>query len=164
MNSMRHFLCTALTLVNISLLVAQESATLSLEGEVLYPRTLTMKYLTSMDSTTLAIKDSDGLGHDFKGVPLAVILEKAGVTMGPELRGENLAKYVLVTAADGYEVLFSLPEIDPLFSQNNVILAYEMDGQPLPQGHGPFRLVVPQDKRHARWIREIRSIKVVFAQ
>jgi DMSO/TMAO reductase YedYZ molybdopterin-dependent catalytic subunit len=69
-----------------------------------------------------------------------------------------------VRAADGYEVIFALPEIDPEFTAQTILLAYEVDGKPLPKGEGPFRLVVPNDKKHARWIREITTITVTFSK
>jgi DMSO/TMAO reductase YedYZ molybdopterin-dependent catalytic subunit len=80
------------------------------------------------------------------------------------LRGENLGKYVLVKASDGYEVVFSLPEIDPDFSEKIILLANEVDGKPLSASEGPFRLVVPQDKKHARWIRQLNSIQILFSK
>ena len=83
--------------------------------------------------------------------------------MGAQLWGENLAKYVLVKASDGYEVIFSLPEIDPEFTTNTILIAFEVDGVPLPKGEGPFRMISPGDKKHARWVREITSIRVLFS-
>ena len=110
------------------------------------------------------MKDRDGKEHEFKGVALIELLEKAGVTTGAKLRGENLAKYILIQAADGYEAIYSLPEIDPEFTDQVILLATEKDGQPLGNGEGPFRIIAPNDKKQARWIREVRSIKVAFAR
>ena len=86
------------------------------------------------------------------------------MTLGGELRGENLTKYVIARAADGYEVLFSLAEIDEEFSGRTILLAHTVDGQALPQGIGPFRLIVPDERRPARWIREIKTIEIRFAK
>jgi len=44
------------------------------------------------------------------------------------------------------------------------LLAYQEDGNPLKKGEGPFRMIVPKDKKHARWIREISTIKILFAK
>ena len=76
---------------------------------------------------------------------------------------QNLVKYILVQAVDGYEVLFSLPEIDPEFTNQTVLLATKVDGKALANGEGPFRIIVPNDKKHARWIREISTIKILFS-
>jgi DMSO/TMAO reductase YedYZ molybdopterin-dependent catalytic subunit len=71
-----------------------------------------------------------------------------------------MATYVIAEAADGYRVLFALPELDSDFQDAGVIVAYEMDGKPMSATVGPLRLVVPHDKRPARWVRMLRSIKV----
>lgn len=144
--------------------LAQDAALLKVSGEVANPLQLQMEDLKDYTKTDRKVKDRDGKEHAFSGVPLIEILEKAGVTTGGKLRGENLAKYVLVRAADGYQVVFSLPEIDPAFTDQVIFLATEKDGQPLASGEGPFRIIVPNDKKQARWIREVREIKVLFAK
>ena len=136
----------------------------TVEGEVLTPLKLTVENLSRMEQTEVKAKDSDGKEHTFKGVRLASILDSAGVTMGKELNGENLTKYILIKAVDGYEVIFSLPEVDPDFTSQTVLLAYMVDGKPLPNGEGPFRIIAPNDKRQARWIRELRSIQIMFSK
>lgn len=143
---------------------AQTTATLTVSGEVATPLELKIQDLAAMKQISHKVKERDGKEHEFKGVALIEILEKAGVTTGARLRGENLAKYALITAADGYEVLYSLAEIDPEFTDQVILLATEKDGQPLPSGEGPFRIITPKDKKPARWIREVRSIKIAFAK
>jgi DMSO/TMAO reductase YedYZ molybdopterin-dependent catalytic subunit len=137
--------------------------TSTVRGEVLRPLSISVKQLVAMKTTEVNGKDRDGKERTFKGVMLWVLLDSAGVTLGKDLRGENLAKYVLVKASDGYKVVFSLPEVDPEFSDKTILLAYEADGKPLAAHEGPFRLVVPQDKKHARWIRQLKSIEIILS-
>ncbi|NIJ52522.1 molybdopterin-dependent oxidoreductase [Dyadobacter arcticus] len=144
--------------------LAQNTATLSIGGEVTTPLELKLSDLSSFKQVSHKVKDRDGKEHVFAGVALIELLEKAGVTTGAKLRGENLAKYLLITAADGYEVLYSLAEIDPEFTDQIILLATTKDGQPFGTGEGPFRIITPNDKKPARWIREVRSIKVAFAK
>lgn len=136
----------------------------SVEGEVLKPLKLTIENLSKLKQTEVKTKDKDGKEHVFKGVQLADILDSAGVTLGSQLQGDNLAKYILIRAMDGYEVIFSLPEIDLEFTEQTILLAYLVDGNPLPKGEGPFRMVVPHDKKHAHWIRGISTIKIPFTK
>ncbi|MGX5852353.1 molybdopterin-dependent oxidoreductase [Dyadobacter jiangsuensis] len=157
-------LCAAALLAPAMHTHAQTAATLTVSGEVTTPLELKMQDLAAMKQVSHKVKDRDGKEHEFKGVALIEILEKAGVTTGAKLRGENLTKYALITAADGYEVLYALPEIDPEFADQTILLAIEKDGQPLPAGEGPFRIITPKDKKPARWIREVRSIKIAFAK
>ncbi|WP_229253786.1 molybdopterin-dependent oxidoreductase [Dyadobacter sp. NIV53] len=143
---------------------AQNADSFTVTGEVTTPLTLKKEDLAGYKQLSHKVKDRDNKEHEFKGVALSEIMEKAGVTTGSKLRGENLAKYVIISAADGYEVVYSLPEIDPEFTDQVILLAIEKDGQPLPNGEGPFRMIVPNDKKQARWIREVRSIKILFAK
>ncbi len=136
----------------------------TVEGEVVRPLKWTKDDLLKLKPAEAKVKDREGKEHTYKGVRLADVLDSAGVTLGGNLRGENLTKYLLVQAADGYEVIFSLPEIDPEFTNQIIVLAYEVDGASLRKVEGPFRLVVPHDKKQARWVREIRSIKVLFSK
>jgi DMSO/TMAO reductase YedYZ molybdopterin-dependent catalytic subunit len=143
---------------------APAAATLQISGEVSHPLSLTVEALARLKKTELTAKDRDGKQHRYTGVAFADLLREAGVTLGPALRGENLAKYVLVEAADGYQAVFALPELDPEFAREVVLVAYQADGKPLPAGEGPVRLVVAADKKHARWVREVAAIKVLFAK
>jgi DMSO/TMAO reductase YedYZ molybdopterin-dependent catalytic subunit len=112
---------------------------LTVEGEVLKPLKLTTADLANMKTREVKAKDRDGKEHTYKGVLLAHVLDSARVTLGAKLRGENLARYILVKAVDGYEVVFSLPEIDPEFTNSGILLAYQTDGSPLPKGGCSFR-------------------------
>ncbi|KAA0990873.1 molybdopterin-dependent oxidoreductase [Dyadobacter aurulentus] len=153
--------------VTLSLLLAfgnlTLAQTLTVSGEVATQLKLKTEDLASYKQVTCKVSDH-GTEHDFKGVALFEILEKAGVPAGGKLRGKNLLKYVLIKAADGYEVIYALPEIDPEFTDQVIMLALEKDGEPLPKGEGPFRLIAPKDKKAARWVREIVEIKVLTAK
>ena len=63
-----------------------------------------------------------------------------------------------IEATDGYRVLFSLAELDPGFTDRVVILADRVSGQPLPASEGPYRLIVPGEKRPARWAGQVTRI------
>ena len=91
---------------------------------------------------------------------LSDLLSKAGVPLGDKLRGPALATYVVAQASDGYAVVYSIAELDPALTDNRIILADTMDGKPLAGKEGPFRIVVPGDKRPARWIRMVNVLHV----
>lgn len=117
-----------------------------------------------MKRVTVSMKDRDGNEHAYTGVAVGEILEMAGVTTGKHLRGENLTKYMLVKCADGYEVLFSLAELDADFTDRTVIVADQSEGKPLPPGKGPFRLVVPGEKKPARCSFQVTELVIKFAK
>ena len=82
---------------------------------------------------------------------------------GESLRGPAMASYVVAEASDGYRVVFSLAELDSGILDSEVMVADTMDGAPLGEKQGPFRLVAPHEKRPARWVRMLKSITVVRA-
>jgi hypothetical protein len=94
---------------------------------------------------------------------MAELLRRAGLPQGENLRGPLLARYIVVSAHDGYRTVFALPEFDPAFTDNRAILADKMDGQPLSDRDGPLRLVLSGEKREARWVRMVERIEILSA-
>jgi hypothetical protein len=90
----------------------------------------------------------------------SAVLGAAGVEFGKSLRGKRMAEYLLVKAADGYEVVFALPELDPDFTDRQVLLCYAKDGAALGADEGPLRKLVPGEKRQARWVRQVTDFFV----
>ena len=76
-----------------------------------------------------------------------------GRLLDPGMTGirETVKMTVLVEASDGYRAAFSLAELDPEMTDRVVLLADTKDGQPLSPREGPFRIIVPGEKRPARW-------------
>ena len=97
----------------------------------------------------------------WEGVSLAEVLRAEGAPLGKALRGNALANVVRVTAADGYQVAFGLGDLDPDLGAENVVLVDRHEGKPLDTSDGPFRLVIPADKRPARWVRSVQSIELL---
>ena len=107
------------------------------------------------------IVDDHGKSVSFEGVPLRMVLEKAGLVFDNSMHSKRLTSYLLVNAADGYRVIFALPELDPGFTDRVILLADRADGHALDSKQGPFRIVVPGEKRMARWVRQVVGLKVV---
>jgi len=142
----------------------EKQATVKVSGEVITPLELKLADLQQFPQTTVVRKDRDGKDHTYSGVILATILQKAGVTLGKDLRGENLTKYVKVEASDGYQIIFALAELDKDFTDRTIILATQVDGNPLAAGDGPFRIIVQDEKKPARCIKQVTAIKIEFAK
>lgn len=102
-----------------------------------------------------------GASATFEGVALKAVLEKAGVSFGETMKGTRLALCLLVEAADSYRVVIALPEVDPAFTAKQVILAFLRDDKPLGEKEGPYRIVIPDEKRMARWVRQVTALKIV---
>ena len=132
-------------------------------GEVLTPFNITLASLKEYKQTTVIRKDKDGKDHTYLGVEVFELLKKAGATLNKDLRGENLTKYMLAEASDGYQVIFALAELDGGFADRKIILTTNVDGHPLPANEGPFRIIVSDEKLPARCIRQLTSLAVKFA-
>ena len=72
-----------------------------------------------------------------------------------------LATSVLVEAADGYGAVFALADFDAGFTDRIAILADTRDGAALAATEGPFRLIVPGEKRPAHWVRQVTTITLM---
>lgn len=159
MNLKRYFLLAVFLLV--ASLSHAEDAALSVTGEIKASLKLTLAELKAMPSETVTAKDHDGTTASYEGVPLHAILSRAGAPQGESLRGEELRLCVLVKAADGYQAVFALAELDPLFTDRQALLAYRRDGVELDAKAGPLRLVIPDEKRQGRWVRQVKELEIV---
>jgi DMSO/TMAO reductase YedYZ molybdopterin-dependent catalytic subunit len=133
---------------------------LSVGGDVPRPLRLTAPEFARLPRQTVLAKDHDGKEAEYAGVPLVEVLKTAGVKFGQDLRGPALATYLVVEAADGYRAVFALPELDPAFTDRVILLADRRDGKPLGGNADPLRVIVPGEKRHARWVRQVIGLKV----
>lgn len=122
------------------------------------PIVVTADTLAGLPRRTLTVAEEHGGSAKYSGVDLGAVLARAGAPSGHAIRGGALASYVVVRGADGYRAVFALPELDPAFSDREVLLADQRDGAPLSQQLGPFRIVVPGEKRAARWVRNVTEI------
>ena len=138
------------------------AAYLEITGDILHPRTFQQQEWKQLKHVTLSATNAhDKKTATFEGVPLLDLLQAAGLPSGENLRGKALATSVIVAASDGYQVAFSIAELDSSIGNHQVIVADREDGKALPPNVGPLRLVAPDDKRPARWVRMVKSIRVV---
>lgn len=137
---------------------AQSQFALKVGGEVKQPLELSLSDLSKMSRKEASLKDKAGNIHIYRGVSIQDILAKAGVPSGKELHGENLSKYMLVKCTDGYQVLFSLAELDSSIADKNVIIADTVDGKALPESKGPLRIIAEGEKKPARSSYQVESL------
>jgi hypothetical protein len=99
----------------------------------------------------------------YSGVPLADLLGKVGVPLGESVRGKLFLLGVVAEGTDHYSVLYALAEIDPSIHTGDVIVADSVDGQKLGKD-GAFKMVSTEEKRPARWVRNLTAISVIEAK
>ena len=142
-------------------LLAQGTAALAVKGDIASPLTLKPEDLAAMPRVKVTIPDTDGTQVEYEGVALREVLKKAGAPLGNQLRGSALTTYVIAKAHDGYQVVFTLAEVDASFANENIVIADKRDGKPLFGYQGPLRLVCPGDKAGARSVRMLETLEVV---
>lgn len=141
--------CTAISATAAS---AQSIEVVGLDGK---PITVA---LATLERRTVVTQDR-GLRVEFQGVALRDVLISAGVPLTP-LRGAAMARVVIASAPDGYRVAYAIAELDPEFTDQVILLADRRGGKPLLADTGPLQIIVPNDKRAARWIRQVNKIEV----
>ncbi len=138
------------------------SWTLPVAGLVSTPLTLNYSKLLAMDSqeqyNTLECVSNDVDGDlistaKWTGVKFSDILAEAGVNPA--------ATYVVFKATDGYSVGIPMAKaMDP-----GTILAYQMNGVPLPAEHGfPARMIVPgyYGMMNCKWVTSIEVVAETY--
>ncbi|RZK67507.1 MAG: molybdopterin-binding protein [Pedobacter sp.] len=144
-------------------IVKAQDQVIHVGGDVGKPFDITERTFSTMTQVHVKITGRDSVKHDYTGVSLFDLLSKANAIIGGQLKGKQLTKYVLITAADGYKILLSLAEIDPAFTDNQVVLVNKDNGADLAVNYGPYRLIVAGDKRPARSAMRVTSIDVYSA-
>ena len=143
-----------------AMLGQETAAVLHVNGAVKQQLTLSAEDLAKMPRSSVKVR-SNGMETVYEGVRLHEVLKRAGAPQGETLRGKALAGYVLAEAQDGYQVVFSLGEVDPAFIDNEILVADTANGKPLFGAQGRFRLMLPKDKPGARSVRMLTKLEVV---
>jgi DMSO/TMAO reductase YedYZ molybdopterin-dependent catalytic subunit len=139
--------------------------------------TVTASDIGKLAKKTVKVTAANGQVATFEGVALQDVLDLAGVLFGQKLQGARLMAFVVVEGApptveatfkphdgDDYRALFSLPELDSSFAEKEpVILAITENGKPLSPPDGPYRVIVPGDRRPNRWVKDVKMIWVLHA-
>ncbi len=131
---------------------------LEIGGQVDTPRSYTFAEIAALPSVTqettlMCISYGVGSGlcsnARWKGVPLVRLLDEV------KPWGDDSA--ILFHAADGYYETFRFDKA----LESSTLLAYEMNGEPLPPRHGfPLRLIVPglYGEKSAKWLTRIEVV------
>ena len=71
--------------------------------------------------------------------------------------------YVVATASDGYEVVFSWAELFVSPIGDSVYVVYERDDAPLPDDEGRIALIAASDARPVRHVKWLATLRVETA-
>jgi PEP-CTERM motif len=137
----------------------------SLSGAVQTPGTYTLSTLQALPATTETVTYLAGgvpVTATFTGVLIWTLLTDAGIVTDPAIKNDILNYYLLATGSDGYEAIFSLGELDPMFGGTGEpdLIAYLQDSAPIGVD-GFARAVVPGDNFGGRYVSNLVSLQVI---
>lgn len=143
--------------------LAQEAdrGTLEITGQLLPAGRMTREEIARLPVVEQDVRYQTSKGEEagrYKGPLLWSVLEARGIT---ELSGHNpqLRHSLAVEGRDGYRIVISVGEVDPDFGNAPIQLGIERDGEEIVETEG-YRLVVPGDKRGARYVRDVVKIEI----
>ena len=122
---------------------------------------LSLQQLKALPHTTVTVHNPQtNADETYSGVRVADLLTPLGAPLGKELHGIALTTYVVATGSDGYQAVLALAEVDPSFHPGEVLVTDTMNGKPLDEHSGPLKLVVTEDKRPARSVRNLTAVEL----
>lgn len=120
-----------------------------LDGDI----TLTLSEIKALEPFEGRVEGADSEGnpveHDIKGGRFLDLLEQNGYAQS-DFAG------IRIIATDGYSIEVS----QDILKARDIIIGYEMDGQPLDERNAPFRVFIP-DERAMYWVRMVNEINVI---
>jgi len=162
---MKRFLIGLLvTTVTLSLNAKTFAQSINITGDGITPMTLTKGQFADMKQVVVMAKAHDGAVHRYSGITIASLLNQVGILLNDSTKKQTINSYLVVTAADGYKAIYTLAEIDPEFSIRPIILADRADKKPLTTTDGLWQIIVPGEKKYARWVRQVTGIQVVLVK
>ena len=139
------------------------TSSVMVDGLVEHPLNLTVADLQKMKAVelndyTILGKGGAVKGHfnSVKGVLLKDVLTMAGITVAELKQSGQL--FVVASAADGFEVVFSWAELFNTPNGDHVFVVYQEDGKPIEK-EGQITIFTDIDKingiRHVKWLKAL---------
>ncbi len=119
-----------------------------------------LQALTPYTETVTYSAGGSSVTDTYTGALLWDVLNSDGILTNASIKNDILRYLVTVTGSDGYNVDFSLGEIDPAFGDEPILVAYSDTGGQLAGGSGFARIVVPGDIAGGRYVSNIASLTV----
>lgn len=122
---------------------------------------LSLEHLRSLAQREVEVVERDGSKAIFTGAWLGEVLDSGCDSAAWLDKHGSLRAVVKVTATDGFIAVVAMAEAVGDFSTRPVLLAWKRNGQPLSERHGPFQLVVPDDLKPGRNVRQVKILEVI---
>lgn len=158
-----------LSIITVLVLTVSDGgvAPLSLDGTLIRSGPITLAELEALGPITADWTDKKG-SHRVKGVRLDKLLLARGFSEGvtgpkadPKQKHAGLRSAIVATARDGFKAVFAVGELLETLGATQALIVWEVDGKPLPDTAGPFRMVVTTDKLPSRSLHQVERFELV---
>lgn len=123
--------------------------------------TVALARMRTLPMRKASITSRDGVEAHYEGVRLKELLGLDRASIAAIDKHAMARSYVRVEAGDGYTAIIALTECDSTFREQPVLLAWKKDGVAMDDHEVPFKLIVPDDLRHAHDVRKVTRSEVV---
>ena len=139
---------------------AKPSTSLTLTGLAGKTATLTPADFKALPHVSVAVHNAhSNKDESYSGVPIATLLATVQPAKGEGPRVSANMQVVIAGATDGFQVALTLCDTNPECRSGQAIVADVQDGEPL-KTDGAFKLILTEDKKPARWARNLSSLTV----
>jgi hypothetical protein len=152
----------AIVLLSTTPAVAQiDSTAVRVVHAPLCDTTITLARLSQLPTRTATISSHDGEQATYAGALLWDVLAAGCPSVTAATKRDRIGMAVRIDATDGYHAVVALMETDTTFRERPVLLCWQKNGQPLDAHDGPLQVIIPDDQRHARNVRNVQRLTVV---
>jgi len=123
-------------------------------------QTYSFEDLRSMAHLTVKVHNMHSKADEtYAGVPVSELAKRAEPTLvsGDKGKIKPLMLALVFGGTDNYHVVLTMCDIDPSCRNGMVIVADQQDGKTIGTD-GAFKLIVTEDKKPQRWVRNLNSI------
>ena len=136
------------------------STELLLTGIAGKTKTLTPAEMKALPHVTVSVHNAhNNKDESYTGVPLKDLLALVEPAKGEGPKTSANMTIVVAGATDNFHVAITLCDTNPECRNGQAIVADTLDGAPIA-ADGVFKLVLTEDKKPARWARNLSSLTV----
>ena len=136
------------------------STELVLTGIAGKTKTLTMLEFSALPHVTVSVHNAhNDKDESYSGVPVKDLLAMVEPAKGEGPKVSSNMTVVIAGATDSFHVAISLCDINPDCRSGQAIVADALNRESIA-ADGAFKLVLTEDKKPARWARNLSSLTV----
>lgn len=139
---------------------ANPSTSLTLTGLAGKTVTLTPADFKALPHITAAVHNAhNNKDESYSGVPVSALLAMVQPAKGEGPKVSTNMQIIVAGATDGFQVALTLCDTIPECRSGQAVVADMQDGNSI-EADGAFKLILTEDKRPARWARNLQSLTV----